>query len=136
MQRSIGVVDSMVESGMWWDIILGKVCNSLSHFQNLTWGQIPQAAETKPCCSVQGHEWTGMFHFKWKMFTACWLSYLSKPFFSCISLTVCLMSAVIFSSCFPVPAMNCIFIYTLALVFFLVQVLKHQYFKPHFRLAN
>lgn len=42
------------ESGWWWGSILGKVYSSLSHFQNLTWGQIPQAAERKPCCKRAG----------------------------------------------------------------------------------
>ena len=36
------------KSGMWLDGILGKVCSSLSHSLDLSWGQIPHGAERKP----------------------------------------------------------------------------------------
>lgn len=36
------------KSGMWLDGILGKVCSSPSHSQDLSWGQIPHGAERKP----------------------------------------------------------------------------------------
>lgn len=46
-------------SGMWLDGILGKVCSSLSHSLDLSWGQIPHGAERKPaevCRAVSTQE--------------------------------------------------------------------------------
>lgn len=115
-RRRVGREESVLvrgegRTGMWLDGILGKVCNSLSHSLDLSWGQIPHGAERKPAGVCRATSTQECFSSNGKCsqllvrlsLLLCFSIYLS------ISPSLCQKLAAMFSSTPRVLVINSIF---------------------------